>query len=100
MASESALTQKREPDESEGGRSPKRTRIDESLSFEEKTQAAATPTQSEGILPPSHVLLGTAEPASAPDGSLYKILETDVGISEYIARDVPQISGIIKQRYV
>ena len=88
------LTRKLDLGGSEEGRSPKRARIDESSAegiVKEKEQ-------DECILPPSHVLLGTSAPSLAPDGSIYKILETDVGISEYIARDVPKISGIIKQR--
>ena len=90
-------TRKLDLGESEEGRSPKRARIDESSAegiVEEKKQP-----EDECILPPSHVLLGTSAPSLTPDGSIYKILETDVGISEYIARDVPKISGIIKQRY-
>jgi tRNA pseudouridine13 synthase len=60
----------------------------------EGSSAAAT----ESILPPSHaVLLGIA-PTFSSDG-LRQVLQTDVGISEYISRDVPPISGIIKQRF-
>lgn len=102
MASESPLTRKLDLGEIEEGRSSKRARIDESLTEEIPlvvVQEGEQDDNSESILPPSHVLLGTSPPSLAPDGSIYKILETDVGISEYIARDVPQISGIIKQRY-
>lgn len=58
------------------------------------------PVKTESLLPPSHVLLGTAPPATSEDGAMLKIMETDVGISEYIAKDVPKIEGIIKQRCV
>jgi tRNA pseudouridine13 synthase len=50
----------------------------------------------ESVLPPSHTLLGIA-PTFSSDG-LRQVLQTDVGISEYISQDVPPISGIIKQR--
>jgi tRNA pseudouridine13 synthase len=33
------------------------------------------------------------------NGAIIRLMETDVGISEYIAKDVPKITGIIKQRY-
>lgn len=56
--------------------------------------------KTESLLPPSHVLLGTASPATSEDGTMLRIMETDVGISEYIAKDVPKIEGIIKQRCV
>lgn len=94
MDSKSPLTRKLDLGESEESRPPKRTRVNES-STEEREQEEI----SESILPPSHVLLGTSAPSLAPDGLIHKILETDVGISEYIARDIPKISGIIKQRY-
>jgi tRNA pseudouridine13 synthase len=48
-------------------------------------------------LPPSHALLGVPPPIS--DGLVFRIMETDVGISEYVGRDVPKIHGIIKQRF-
>ena len=54
----------------------------------------------EGLLPPSHALLDTRPPVYGPDGSMQQIMETDVGISEYIGFDVPKIEGIIKQRCV
>lgn len=56
--------------------------------------------KTESLLPPSHILLGTAPPATSEDATMLKIMETDVGISEYIAKDVPKIEGIIKQRCV
>nr|VWO95201.1 Orotidine 5'-phosphate decarboxylase (EC (OMP decarboxylase) (OMPDCase) (OMPdecase) (Uridine 5'-monophosphate synthase) (UMP synthase) [Ganoderma boninense] len=53
----------------------------------------------ETLLPRSHALLNTKQPAYGPDGSMQQIMETDVGISEYIGFDVPKIEGIIKQRF-
>ena len=57
------------------------------------------PTVPQNLIPPSHVLLETAPPAYSEDGLLLRIMETDVGISEYIAKNTPKIGGIIKQRY-
>lgn len=56
-----------------------------------------TPEQ-ESMLPPSHALLNAPPPVYGPDGAMQQIMETDVGISEYIGFDVPKIEGIIKQR--
>ena len=56
--------------------------------------------QEEVTLPPSHSLLGVRPPEYSEDGSIQRIMETDVGISEYVGHDVPKIEGIIKQRYV
>jgi tRNA pseudouridine13 synthase len=53
---------------------------------------------SETILPPSHSLLGTAPPLQDESGAIIRLMESDVGISEYISKGVPKISGIIKQR--
>lgn len=52
------------------------------------------------ILPPSHSLLGTAPPLQDESGAIIRLKESDVGISEYIAKNAPKIGGIIKQRYV
>ena len=52
----------------------------------------------ETILPPSHSLLGTAPPSQDESGAIIRLMESDVGISEYIAKNVPRINGIIKQR--
>ena len=49
------------------------------------------------VLPPSHKLLGLPAP-TAKEGEQVNFLETDVGISEYIGKDVGKIEGIIKQR--
>jgi tRNA pseudouridine13 synthase len=52
----------------------------------------------ETILPPSHSLLGTSPPLQDESGAIIRLMESDVGISEYIAKNVPKIAGIIKQR--
>jgi tRNA pseudouridine13 synthase len=52
----------------------------------------------ETILPPSHSLLGSAPPLQDENGAIIRLMEYDVGISEYIAKDVQKIGGIIKQR--
>lgn len=97
-----SVTRERDLDDTEDARPQKRTRIDDSLADDENDEALETtaPPQAENLLPPSHVLLGTTKPSLPSDGSIYKVLETDVGISEYISCDVPEISGIIKQRCV
>ncbi|KAI0304237.1 pseudouridine synthase [Russula brevipes] len=55
--------------------------------------------KSETILPPSHSLLGTVVPIQDESGAIIRLMESDVGISEYIAKGVPKIGGIIKQRF-
>jgi len=60
------------------------------------------PTTSEVVkaplLPPSHALLGITRDGE-PDGDGFtQMLETDVGISEYVGRDIPPIQAVIKQR--
>ena len=59
---------------------------------------SATIAAKETILPPSHSLLGTAPPLQDESGAIIRLMESDVGISEYIAKNVPKINGIIKQR--
>ena len=59
---------------------------------------SATDARKEAILPPSHSLLGTAPPLQDESGAIIRLMESDVGISEYIAKNVPKINGIIKQR--
>jgi len=50
------------------------------------------------LLPPSHALLGITR-GGEPDGDGFtQMLETDVGISEYVGRDIPPIQAVIKQR--
>ncbi|KZP32946.1 tRNA pseudouridine synthase D [Athelia psychrophila] len=94
--SDTAPTREREADDTLEERSPKRTKLDDSLN---EASTAPTDSEEENLLPPSHVLLGIAKPATGPDGALYRISEQDVGISEYIASGIPGISGIIKQRF-
>ncbi|KAF8505642.1 tRNA pseudouridine synthase D [Russula emetica] len=60
---------------------------------------SATDATKETILPPSHSLLGTAPPLQDESGAIIRLMESDVGISEYIAKNVPKINGIIKQRF-
>jgi len=60
---------------------------------------SATEAPKETILPPSHSLLGTAPPLHDGSGAIIRLMESDVGISEYIANNVSKINGIIKQRY-
>ena len=95
----SASIRQRDIDDSQDGRSPKRTKLDQSV-VPGAVLSTETINELENLLPPSHVLLGASEPTSTRDGSMYRIVEADVGISEYISCDVPKISGIIKQRYV
>lgn len=50
------------------------------------------------LLPPSHALLGITSDRE-PDGDGFtQMLETDVGISEYVGRDITPIRAVIKQR--
>jgi tRNA pseudouridine13 synthase len=67
-------------------------------SLEPAVQPEETPPTR--ILPPSHALLVAPRHADSSEGSDPRILETDVGISEYVGRDIPKIEGIIKQRCV
>lgn len=94
-------------DEDDTGRSPKRTKLDSTSrtgDSADTTVAASVDAsnteekQPESLLPPSHAFLGAPPPVYTPDGSMQRIMETDVGISEYIGRDVSKIEGIIKQR--
>jgi len=70
---------------------------DLSTTLPEASDSVHTVT-SETILPPSHSLLGTAPPLQDESGAIIRLMESDVGISEYISKDVSKISGIIKQR--
>jgi len=105
--SSSTVREREEDEEQELARSPKRTKVDElpddepmvtdvSPLMKSALAAAGSNGDSESVLPPSHTLLGIT-PTFSSDG-LRQVLQTDVGISEYISRDVPPISGIIKQR--
>lgn len=87
----SGSIRQREDDDS-GARSPKRTKT---LEFSDNHIVVEQAQDS--ILPPSHILLGLSHPQTI-SGGLRQLLERDVGISEYITRDLPPIRGIIKQR--
>ena len=50
------------------------------------------------LLPPSHALLRVTRRAEPDDDGFTQMLETDVGISEYVGRDIPPIHAVIKQR--
>lgn len=84
---------------------PKRLKVEDNAE-EPKEQSVTLPIVSSDsasvatILPPSHSLLGTAPPLQDESGAIIRLKESDVGISEYIAKHVPKIGGIIKQRYV
>lgn len=77
----------REGDESDGAdaRPAKRVKVDDDA---QDTVAAVA----EDVLPPSSAILGLTR--EDPN----RITELDVGISQYISKDVPRIDGIIKQR--
>lgn len=98
----STSTRGREDDDSES-RTPKRTKtaeFDDNHGVGESSQVAHESNHDEAeqsILPPSHALLGLSLPQTT-SGGLRQLLECDVGISEYTSRDLPPISGIIKQR--
>lgn len=97
---------------SEGSRSPKRLKTQEeetpdvimvdARDLEEEDDEPVSPGTNtpESLLPPSHALLDAPPPVYTEDGSMQKIMEADVGISEYVGHDVAMINGIIKQRCV
>ncbi|KAH9999283.1 pseudouridine synthase [Russula vinacea] len=72
---------------------------DSSVTLSVGPSDSASVTTKESILPPSHSLLGTAPPLQDESGAIIRLMESDVGISEYIAKHVPKIGGIIKQRF-
>lgn len=93
-----ALSRDREDDE-ELSRSPKRVKVDEPSTDAEETVGSETHcTNATCILPPSHVLLGN-QSSSHSSCTTRQLLESDVGITEYVSRDIPPVRGIIKQRY-
>ena len=51
------------------------------------------------LLPQSHALLGITRGGEPDRDGFTQMLETDVGISEYVGRDIPPIQAVIKQRY-
>lgn len=108
--------------EDDGGPSPKRTKVDEpsqeappEIDTVMDTDTAPTTSsepaaklpgpsietvEDEAILPPSHALLRAPRHIGSHSGADLRIMETDVGISEYVGSDIPKIEGIIKQRCV
>ncbi|KZT20419.1 pseudouridine synthase, partial [Neolentinus lepideus HHB14362 ss-1] len=85
-------------DDDHSGPDPKRTKLTEDTDDPDIIVPEPDhPTDDDNLLPPSHALLGLPK-QHYPDGVL-RIMENDVGISEYIASDLPQIHGIIKQRF-
>lgn len=100
----SASTREREDDDNEA-RSSKRTKTTSSEFHDDHVASKSLQADlgsneaQESILPPSHVLLGLSSPQTT-SGGLRQLLECDVGISEYITRNLPPIRGIIKQRWV
>lgn len=98
----------REIDDTESERLAKRLKMDENLStasHEPIQDVEISPVgpeekfSSEDLLPPSRSLLPSYKGGILHGGDC-RVSEPDVGISEYIANDIPQIEGIIKQRYV
>ncbi|KAI0307293.1 pseudouridine synthase [Multifurca ochricompacta] len=79
-------------------RSHERESLDDPAEVPPSKKLKATNDQ-ETILPPSHSLLGTTPPQQDENGSIIRLMESDVGISEYISKNVPKIGGIIKQRF-
>jgi len=106
----SLIIHEREQDDTDIERYSKRTKLDDTLGTEKDLRDAVDSippdpsktsdesVEPEHILPPSHTFLGVPVPPVPSDGSAFKILETDVGISEYVGRGVSKIDGIIKQR--
>jgi len=93
-----ALSRDREDDD-ELSRSPKRIKVDVPSAEAEETVGSETHcTDANCILPPSHILLGN-QLSSSSSCTTRQLLESDVGITEYISRDIPPVLGIIKQRY-
>jgi tRNA pseudouridine13 synthase len=78
----------------------KRPRTTEELAADimEDTPSISAEGKPDSVLPPSHALLAAPRHAGSTDGPELRIMETDVGISEYVGNDIPQIQGIIKQR--
>lgn len=80
--------------------------VDEDVVMKEPTSNNETASKSadlppkkvdEEILPPSHALLGIRSPGT---GESLRVMESDVGISEYISHNIPSVNGIIKQSCV
>lgn len=91
-----SVIRERDLDDIDVERYSKRTKLGDSSEHSGSNTDGELVDASGQILPPSHALLGVPLPV-AQDGHI-NLLETDVGISEYIGRDVSKIEGIIKQR--
>ncbi|KZW04076.1 tRNA pseudouridine synthase D [Exidia glandulosa HHB12029] len=78
----------REHDDDADERPTKRVRVDDN---DDETPMVVT--VAEDVLPPSSALLNLVR--DDPN----RVSEVDVGISQYISKDVPRIEGIIKQRF-
>ncbi|KAI6035142.1 tRNA pseudouridine synthase D [Pisolithus orientalis] len=93
----------RDDNDDEQFRSLKRAKVEASSADvdernEGTTVTGADCTDPSCILPSSHVLLRNR--LSIPSScTTRQLLESDVGITEYVSRDVPPICGIIKQRF-
>jgi tRNA pseudouridine13 synthase len=106
-----ASARPREEDELQDERAPKRFKLSEDeprqadavmggATTGESSQSQSHIHNLENLLPPSRELLGLPPtPHTPPDGVMHRTSEPDVGISEYIGKDLPTIQGIIKQRY-
>jgi tRNA pseudouridine13 synthase len=113
----SSAVRERDNDDDLAERSLKRVKVDEALGVtddtamdtaenvsatitpaQKQTAAVLSGTKEDSVLPPSHALLGAPRHAGSKSGDGLRIMETDVGISEYVGHDIPKIEGIIKQR--
>ena len=74
-----------------------------SMIVDEQSKTAASidtdVAPSKSFLPPSRALLGESRVKFDERSTVGHTLEFDVGISEYISKDLPPIHAIIKQRY-
>jgi tRNA pseudouridine13 synthase len=108
------MTSIREREEDDSlGRSPKRSRTEGEAGAdglgdladataltigETSIEGETNQSESPSVLPPSHSLLSAPRHVAESEGSELRVMETDVGISEYVGHDIPKIEGIIKQR--
>lgn len=93
----SVTIREREQDDADFERYSKRPKVEDTT---QPVEGSSTePVQPDTILPPSHILLNAPKAVDTSDG-VFRLLETDVGISEYVGKGVSKIEGIIKQRFV
>lgn len=98
----SVTIREREQDDADFERYSKRPKVEDTTQKVDGSSAgpaATEPVQPDNILPPSHILLNAPKAVDTSDG-VFRLLETDVGISEYVGKGVSKIEGIIKQRFV